>query len=145
MAVAVKKIVLWRADVQNEPGVLDRVLAPLADAGADLKVVMGYRYSGGGNKAAIEVYPVSGRKATAAARAAGLSPSSIPTLLVEGDDRPGLGHALAEAIADAEINVAFLGTQVQGKRFSVVIGFDNEAGCRKAVGLIKKVMARRGK
>jgi hypothetical protein len=145
MAVAVKKIVLWRAEIQNEPGTLDRVLATLAEAGADLKLVMGYRYSGDESKSAVEVYPVSGRKVMAAAREAGLSASSIPTLLVEGDDKPGLGHALAAAIAEAEINLAFLVTQVLGNKFSTVIGFDDEAGARKAVTLIKKVMGRRGK
>ena len=145
MAVTVKKITLWRGEVKNKPGVLNKVLGPLADAGADLQVVMGYRYHGHGNKAAIEVYPVSGKRATTAARGAGLSASSIPTLLVEGDNRPGLGHAIAQAIAEAGINVGFLVAQVIGTRFSAVIGFDDEAASRKAVSLIKKVSRQIGK
>jgi hypothetical protein len=139
MAVSVKKVTLWRGEVQNKPGVLRNVLGPLAKAGADLQVVMGYRYPGNGRKAAIEVCPVTGRKATAAAKAAGLAASSIPTLLVEGDDKPGLGHAVAQAMADAGINIDFLVAQVIGGKFSAVIGFDQEAESRKAVGLIKKV------
>ena len=71
MVVAVKKITLWRGEVENKPGVLDSVLAPLAAAGADLQVVMGYRYPGEEGKAAIEACPVSGRKAIAAAKGAG--------------------------------------------------------------------------
>jgi hypothetical protein len=145
MAVVVKKITLWRAEIRNEPGTLDRVLAPLAEAGADLQVVMGYRYPGDESKSAVEVYPVSGRKVMAAAREVGLSASSIPTLLVEGDNKPGLGHALAEAIAEAEINIAFLVTQVVGNKYGTVIGFDDEAGSRKATTLIKKVLSRRRK
>ena len=55
-------------------------------------MVMAYRYPGGENRAAIELYPVSGRKSAAAAQTAGLAPSSISTLVIEGDNRPGLGH-----------------------------------------------------
>ena len=138
MAVTVKKMTLWQADVQNKPGTLAGVLGPLADAGADLQVVMGYRLHGRGNRAAIEVSPVSGKKATAAARGAGLSASAIPTLLVEGDNRPGLGHAIARAIAGAGINVGFLVAQVIETKFSAVIGFNDEAASRKVVSLIKK-------
>lgn len=138
MAVTVKKMTLWRAEVQNKPGTLADVLGPLADAGMDLQVVMGYRYHGHRNKSAIEVCPVSGKRATAAARGAGLCASSIPTLLVEGDNRAGLGHAISRAIAEGGINVGFLVAQVIGTRFSAVIGFDDEAASRKAASLIKK-------
>jgi hypothetical protein len=139
MAVTVKKVTLWRREVENKPGVLGKLLAPLAEAGADLQVVMGYRHPGNENKAAIEVSPVTGKKSLAAAKAAGLAASSIPTLLVEGDNRPGLGSAIAEAIAGAGINLCFLVAQVVGARFSAVIGFENEEASRKASSLIKKV------
>jgi hypothetical protein len=68
MPVTVKHITLWRAEVENKPGVLARTLESLAAAGADLPVVMGYRYPRGEEKAAIEVYPVTTRKSVAAAR-----------------------------------------------------------------------------
>lgn len=139
MAVTVKKVALWRREVENKPGVLGKVLAPLAEAGADLQVVMGYRHPGDEGKAAIEVSPVTGKKSLAAAKAAGLAASSIPTLLVEGDNRPGLGSAIAQAIAGAGINLAFLVAQVVGTRFSAVIGFEDEEASRKASTLIKKV------
>jgi len=34
MSVTVKKIVLWRKEVENQPGILANALAPLANAGA---------------------------------------------------------------------------------------------------------------
>lgn len=43
MAVTVKKAVLWRKEVESQPGVLAATLKPLAEAGADLQIVMGYR------------------------------------------------------------------------------------------------------
>ena len=46
MALSVKKVTLWRTEVENKPGALSSVLAPLAEVGADLQVVMGYRYHG---------------------------------------------------------------------------------------------------
>src|SRR5215472_17155725 len=98
MAVTVKKAILWRKEIDNRPGMLASTLEPLAEAGADLEVVMGYRYPGGTDKAAIELHPVAGRKPTAAAKKAGLARSPIPALLVQGDNRQGLGYALAKAI-----------------------------------------------
>jgi hypothetical protein len=86
----------------------------------------------------VELYPITGKKAQAAARAAGLSDSGIPTLLVEGDDRPGTGSAIAGAIAEAGINLAFFVAQVVGRRYAAVIGFDSEADAKKAVPLIRR-------
>jgi hypothetical protein len=137
MPVTVNSIMLWRKEVENQPGILAKTLEPFADGGADLQVVMGYRYSGSASKAAIELYPVTG-KVIKVAQASGLAASSIPTLLVEGDNKAGLGHAIAQAIAEAGINVGFLVAQVIGRRYSAVIGFDNEADAKKAAQLIKK-------
>jgi hypothetical protein len=141
MPVTVKKIVLWRSEVENKPGVLAGVLQPLATAGADLQVLMGYRYPGEPGKAAVELYPVTGKKSVAAARAAGLQASSIPTLLVEGDNKPGLGAAIARAMADAGVNLAFLVAQVMGRKYSAIIGFETEEDARKAAALIKRFSA----
>ena len=140
MAVSVKKVTLWRTEVQNKPGALSGVLAPLAEAGADLQVVMGYHYHGAGDRAIIEVCPVSGEKSTAAASKAGLAASAIPTLLVQGDNKPGLGHAIAQAIAEAGINVTFLVAQVIDARFSAVMGFDDEAASKQATTAIKEAV-----
>lgn len=106
---------------------------------------MGYHYHGAGNTAAIELYPVSGKKATAAAQAAGLGVSSIPTLLVTGENKAGLGAAISGAIADAGINVGFLVAQVIGTKFSAVIGLEDEAAAREASTLIKKAARKVGK
>ncbi len=138
MAVSVKQITLWRAEVDNRPGTLAGALGPLAESGTSLRVAMAYRFPGNESRGAIELYPVSGRKPTNAARRAGLSESGIPTLLVEGDDRAGLGAAIARSLAEAGINVAFLVAQVVGRRYAAVIGFDSPADARKAAPLLRK-------
>ncbi len=132
MAVIVKQIELWRTEVENQPGTLADVLAPLAKAGADLQIVMGYRYPGNESKAAIEVFPIKGKRSAAAAQSAGMKPTSIPTLLIEGDNRPGLGHAIAQALAGAGINMGFMMAQVVGRKYSAVAGFETPTDARQA-------------
>jgi len=137
MALTIKRITLWRAEVEDRPGVLGRTLEPLAAAGADLRIVMGYHFPEGAGRSAIELHPVSGKKTTAAATAAGLAPSAIPCLLVEGDNRPGFGAALGQALGEAGINIAFLVAQVIGRKFAAVIGFADEAAASNAAKVVK--------
>jgi hypothetical protein len=138
MPHTVKSITLWRKEVENQPGTLAATLEPLAKGGADLQVVMGYRFPGSERMAAIEVYPVAGRTAAKEAQAAELEKSSIPTLLVEGDNRSGLGHAIAHSLNEAGINMAFLMAQVIGRRYSAVVGFESAEDAKKAATLIKR-------
>ena len=137
MAITVKKAVLWRGEIDNRPGTLASALEPLAQAGADLQLVMAYRYPGA-DKGALELHPVSGKKPKDAAQTAGLAPSSIPVLLIEGDNRAGLGYALAKAVGDAGINLSFVMAQVVGRRYAAVFGFENEGDAAKAATLIKR-------
>lgn len=142
MAVSVKKVTLWRREVDNRPGALADALRPLASAKVDLQVCMGYRIPGHENHAVVELAPVTGKKATSAAAGAGLTAASaIPTLLVVGDNRPGLGHDLAKAIAGAGINMAFLMALVVGRRYASIVGFEREADAATAARLIKKASA----
>jgi len=138
MPLTVKRIVLWRTEVDNKPGTLACTLEPLAKAGADLRLGMGYRHAGSEGKAAIEIYPVAGKKLIAAARAAGLSASTIPALLVEGANNPGLGHAIANAAAGAGVNLTFFIAQVVGKTCSAVLGFESEEDAKRALPAIKR-------
>jgi hypothetical protein len=139
MAIQIRRIQLWRREAPDAPGTGASTLEPLARAGAGLKVVMGYRIHDG--RAAVEVWPVAGKRTAAAARAAGLSPVPIPALLVQGDDRPGLGHDFARAVAEAGISLAFLMAQVVGRKFSAVFGFGSEADQKAAAGLLRKAGA----
>jgi hypothetical protein len=99
---------------------------------------MGYKHPTAEGKAVVEVFPIIGKKLTAAAESAGLGAASIPTLLVEGDNKAGLGYAVAQAIGAAGINIAFFVAQAIGQRFAAVIGFDSEDDAKKAAPLIKK-------
>jgi hypothetical protein len=104
---------------------------------------MGYRYTGEHGKAAVELYPIDGKKGTRAAIVAGLSASAIPAILIEGDNRAGLGHSITQTIADAGVNLDFLVAQVIGKKYAAVIGFDSEGDAIKAMPLVKKAAAKK--
>lgn len=140
MAVTVKTAVLWRRELENQPGTLAEALKPFADEKVNLQVVMGYVLPGDRARAALEVYPVSGKKAAGAASAAGMVPmETTHALLVEGDDRVGLGHHMSAALAQENVNIHFAIIQVVGKRFTGVFGFDNAEAASKAAKVIKAV------
>ena len=138
MSVKLKKITLWRKELENRAGTLSETLEPLAKAGADLRVVMGYCYPGDRTRAAVELFPVASKKTTGAAQSAGLAAASISAVHVEGNNRAGIGHSITHALADAGVNLDFLVAHVIGRKFSAVFGFENDADADKAVGLIKK-------
>jgi hypothetical protein len=104
---------------------------------------MGYCYPGERTRAAVELFPVSDKKTTAAAQSAGLATSGIPALHVEGDNRTGLGHSITRALADNGVNLDFLVAHVIGRKFSAVFGFENDGDATKAVSLIKKAAAKK--
>jgi|SRR5215831_19939755 len=137
MEVIIRKTLLWKKELDNHPGAIADGLEPLAEAGADLQLVMVYRFPDA-RKGAIEVHPVSGRKIISIATSCGFAPSSIPVLLVEGDNCKGLGLKLTKALGDAGISVSFLMAQVIGSRYAALLGFKNDHDAVKAAKLIKK-------
>ncbi len=141
MPTTIKRAQVWRTEVDHTPGQLAGVLGPLAAAGADLQVVMAYRLPGQPSKAVVEVYPVAGRKQAMAAATGGLVAAGLPVLLVEGDNRAGLGARIADALATAGINIAFLVAQTVGRKYTAVFGFEHEADAKAATALIRKVSA----
>src|SRR5436309_10874858 len=104
---------------------------------------MAFRFPGQESKAAIELYPVTGKKSAAAAAEAGFSASAIPALLVEGDNKAGLGYATAQAIADAGINMDFLLALVIRRKYSAVFGFESEEDATKCAAIIRKAAAKK--
>jgi hypothetical protein len=137
MAITVKAITLWRREIEHRPGALAETLAPLAESGINMQVLMAYRFPGNESRGAVELFPVTGKRATAAAERGGFTSYRIPALLVEGDDSPGLGARMCRAIADAGINMAFVVAQVVGRKYSAVFGFDDQEGARSAMSLVK--------
>ena len=139
MTVTVKKAVLWRREVANRPGTLAETLKPLAEAGVNLEVVLGYTCAGDLERSAVEVYPIAGDEAQDAARLAGLAPAErVTCLVVQGNDRIGLGRKVAEALAAAGINIHFVMVQTSGKKYTALFGFKNDIDAEKAILVVKR-------
>ena len=143
MAMSVKSAQLWVLDANDRAGLLADILEPLASAGASLRMIMAYRHPGQTDRAAVEVFPIKGKKPEAAARAAGMQPSQMACLVVEGDDRPGMGAQLGRAIAGAGISLTFMMAQVIGKKFAAAIGFASAQEAAAASAAIKSSGKRR--
>lgn len=137
MALKVEKLTFWVGEIEDKPGSLAKTLEPLAAAGANLQVVSAERNPAKPGSATVALYPVKGRKAIEAAKAAGLSESKTHAVLrVEGPDKPGIGHRMTSAMAEAGINLAFAHAAVLGNRFVALFGFDTEADARKAARIL---------
>lgn len=140
MALKVTKVEVWAGEMQDKPGELARILGALADAGANIECVIGRRQPDKPGTGVVFVTPIRGKKVQAAAQSAGLSPASnVPTLRVEGADKPGLGAKLASAIADAGVNLRGVSAAVIGKKFVVYFGFDSADDAAKAARALKKL------
>ncbi len=139
MSVTVKRANLWRVEISNSPGTLAQTLEPFASGGVNLDVVMGYSYPDK-RIAAIEVFPVTTGKSLKAARTAGLSKSNFPCVVVSGQDKPGLGHSVASALADAGINLNFCVAQKLGKQYAGIFSFEAASEADLAVKIIREAI-----
>ena len=103
MAITVKEITLWRREIENKPGMLARVLEPMATSGANLKVLMAYRFPGNEARGAVELFPASAFAFQTKGLTAG-APRPLATLVagkqVEVDDA---GHIGAQRDFDREV------------------------------------------
>jgi hypothetical protein len=95
--LTVKPVQLWILIGADRKGMLADALGPLVKAGTNLQIVMGYRYPGELDRAAVEVFPLDGPTQEAAARKLGFEKSDTPCLKVDGDDRKGLGAEMARS------------------------------------------------
>ena len=134
MAMQITRMDVWAGTMQDKPGALAKKLTALRKAGANLKFVLARR-----SKPRRGVLFVAPLKA-AAAKKAGLKKSPrLAAVRVAGPDRRGLGAKMAEALAEAGINIRGLSADVIGRRFVAHLAFDSAAEANKAVRTLKKM------
>jgi hypothetical protein len=132
MSIRVKKVVVWRTEVENRPGAMARALEPFAEQNLDL--VLGYQ------GAIVDIAPVVGKKARSAAERAGFKPLPTSMVLVEGKNRPGVCFTATRALGEAGISMDSVVAQVAGKKFQALFGFTSDADAKKAASVIKKAV-----
>lgn len=131
--ITIRKITLWRREVDSRPGTLAGVLKPFVRAGTDLQVVMRYRHPRE-DRPIVEVCPPPSEEENLrpVMQAAGFTASSVPALLIEGTSVPGLSSDVARTIADLDLKTKFLVAQISDGKYAATIGFESDTDVEKA-------------
>ena len=142
MAYSIEKIDVWMGPIADVPGGAAGILAPLADAGANLEFVFARRDKH--NKGVVFVAPVKGTGQINAAKKAGLAKSaSVQAVRVAGPDKRGIGAAITGALGEAGINMRGLSAVAVGRKSVCYVALDSKKDTTKAVRILKKALAGR--
>jgi hypothetical protein len=140
MALEVKKVDVYSAEIEDRPGALAEKLAPLAEAKVDLAFAIARRKPDSPGKGVVYLGPITTAKGKKAAQAAGLAPATeLAALRIEGPNKPGALHAVTKALAEAGINLRGVSASVIGKRWVCFLAFDTADDAQKAARVLKKV------
>jgi hypothetical protein len=129
---------MWIGRIKDRVGGLAEKLDALADAGADLELVIARRQRHMPGTGVVFLGPVTGAKAQKAAKGAGLARArDLVALRVEGTNRPGEGRRVTRLLAGAGINLRGVAASVMGKKFVAFLAFDTDADAGKAARLLR--------
>jgi len=141
MALKVSKADVWAVTIDDRPGGAAQKLEALSKAGANLEMVLARRTEQSG-QGVMFVTPLKGKKAVAAAQAAGMGqPGSIHSVRIEGGDKPGLGSKIARTLGDAGVNFRGMSAIAMGKKFVSFIACDSAEDQARAIAALKKLKA----
>jgi hypothetical protein len=144
MAYSVSKVDIWSGDIDDRVGGLAAKLDPLADAGADLSVVIARRQPNAPGKGVVFLGPVAGAKVQKAATATGLRKAEfLASLRVEGPNKPGESRRIARCLADAGLNLRGLSAAALGKKFVAFLAFDSAADADAAAKVLRATGGRK--
>jgi len=138
MGYSISKVDMWSGEISDHVGGLAAKLDPLADAGADLEVVIARRQPDRPGHGVVFLGPLKGARVQKAAAAAGLNKTAdLAALRVEGPNEAGECRRIARVLADAGLNMRGLSASVMGKKFVAFIAFDNAADAARAVSALR--------
>ncbi len=140
MNLIVDRVDVWAARIKDAPGGLAKILMGLREAGADLDFIIARRSPEDPGCGVVFVTPLRGDRETAAAATLGFNvTTSLQSLRVEGDNKPGLAAELAHKLSAAGISLHGFSAAVIGRRFILYIGFDTAEDVAKATDILRKV------
>ena len=140
MSLAVERVDVWAATIDDRPGGLAEKLAQLADAGADLEFAIARRAPDKPGTGVVFVTPIKGAKQCRAAKKAGFKKTkSLHTVRAEGPDRKGQGARIACALAEAGVNLRGLSAAAIKKVFVMHIALDTAAAATTAARVLRKL------
>jgi hypothetical protein len=139
METIVERVNVWAAGIKDQVGGLSNLLTGLAQAGADLNFILARRAPEKPGTGVVFVTPLRGDREIEAATALGFNvTSSVHSVRVEGDDRPGVTAELTTKLAKAGINLRGLSVAVIGPRYILYMGLDSRKDAEKAVSILRE-------
>lgn len=140
MKLNVRRVNVWAAGIEDQPGGLAKKLSALAEAGCDLEFVIARRAPDKPGKGVLFLTPVTGQRQIRAARKLGfLRTKSLHSLRVEGSDKPGAGARVTGALAEAGVNLRGLSAAVVGRKFILYVALDTAKEAARATRILKRV------
>ena len=140
MKLAMSRVNVWAAEIEDRPGGLAHRLQALKGAGVNLEFVISRRAPEKEGTGVVFVTPIKGAKQIRAAQAAWFNKTdSLHCLRIHGADKPGLGATITAALAEAGINLRGVSAAALGEQFVMYIAFDNDADQAQAMKVIKKL------
>jgi hypothetical protein len=140
MALKVTRVDTWAATIEDRPGGLARKLKALAEGGANLEMVIARRTPERPGEGVVFVAPLKGAKQSRAALAAGFARAeALHTVRAAGPDKPGLGARIAQALAQAGVNLRGLSAAALGKKCVVYLALDTTDDAGRAAAVMKKI------
>lgn len=138
MGLEVKRVDVWAASIEDQPGGLAVKLGALAEAGAALEFVIARRAPDQPGKGVVFVTPLKGARQLRAAKKLGfVKTKSLNSVRVEGRDRPGLGAIITAALASKGVNLRGLSAAVIGRKFVLHLALDSPADATKAARMLR--------
>src|SRR3954471_12732341 len=140
MAIKASRHDIWMAIIDDRAGGAADKLEALANAGANLEVVLARRTPEHPGQGVLFASPVEGKKVSAAAEQAGFRRAeNIHGVRIEGSDKAGLGAKIARSLAEAGISFRGLNGMAVGKNFLSFIACDSAEDAAKAVKALRKL------
>ncbi len=137
MGFKLERVHIWQGEIADKAGGVTGVLAPLAEAKANLEYISTRRQPDRPGTGIVFVAPITGPNQVRAARASGLHESHQTIVLrVEGDNESGLGYKLTQQWATAGISLQGLTMAVMGNRFVAFAAFDTVNDANRAAQIL---------
>lgn len=138
MALQIQRIDTWASPLEDKPGSLAGKLAALSQAGVNLEVIVARRAPDKPGTGVVFVTPIEGAARVRAAREAGFQKTdSLHTIQIHGPNKRGVAAAIAQALADAALNLRGMSGAAIGSKFVAYVALDTAAEASKAVRLLR--------
>jgi len=139
MELIVERVNVWAASIKDERGSLAQLLTGLQEAGADLDFIVARRAPEKPGTGVVFLTPLRGDREIAAAAELGFNvTSSVNSVRVEGENKPGVAAELTKKLAAAGIDLRGFSAAVIGPRFIFYIGLYSAGDAAKAVNILRK-------